>query len=82
MANTPIDELVLRFHSHGIDVSPEQAETMAKRISGSIEAHLALMDQTDRQTAEYRPLDIPVDRISDKLKEPLSQPMAAKIDMN
>ena len=69
---TLLEQLVVRLKGRGVDVTPEQAEAMAIRISGSVAAHMATMDATDRHSADYRPLDIPEADVSDKFKEPLA----------
>lgn len=66
---SPIDTLLQKLAARGITVTAEQAEAMAIRLAGSVEAYLGQLAENDRAAAEYEPLDGPV---PDKFSEPVS----------
>lgn len=73
-----LDQLVAKLAARGIDVTPDQAEAMALRLEGSVEAYLAAMDEHSRAVADYRPLDGEAsDKFSQNMGYDLEDPAAS-----
>lgn len=66
------DKLVDKLKARGLDVDRVQAEAMAVRLSGSVDAYLAELARNDEAAANYKPLDVPADQVPEKFKDGLS----------
>lgn len=53
---TDTDTLLAKLRDRGLDVTAEQAEAMAIRLAGSVQAYLAELERNDDDAASYRPL--------------------------
>lgn len=64
-----LDKLVAMLAESGTDATREQAERLAQRVSGSVEAHIAMIERRRAELADYKPLK---GEASDKFSAPLS----------
>jgi hypothetical protein len=69
---TAIEELVQLFAESGMHVTEEQARSVAERISGSVDAHLAFLKKVRADAAGYRPLEPGPFGVSDKFSAPIA----------
>jgi len=74
MSMDPLEQLVEQLRNRGFIVTPEQAEAMAIRLAGSVEAYLEDMKQAAQEAADYVPLE---GEASDKFSEPLGYDLEA-----
>lgn len=49
---SPLETLVVKLKARGLEVTPAEAEAIAVRSSGSIEAYLVRLEQNERDLAE------------------------------
>lgn len=73
-----LDTLVAKLKARGTDVTPEQAEAMAVRLEGSVDAYLARLAANDAAVDDYRPLaGEPSDKFSQDMGYELEDPTAS-----
>lgn len=65
---TQIERLVAVLADRSIEVTPEQAEAMAVRLAGSVDAYLATLEANEQAAKSYRPLE---GEAADKFSEPV-----------
>lgn len=64
-----LDKLMAMLTEDGFTVTREQAERMAVRVAGSVDAYIADLERTRAQLKDYKPLD---GEPSDKFSAPLA----------
>lgn len=76
---TELEELTNTLRARGFDVTPEQAESMALRIAGTVPAYLAQLRENERDAASYRAPTgpAPSSKFSDPLSWSLESPAAS-----
>lgn len=67
-----IDRLVEMLAESGTKATREQAERMAIRIAGSVDAYIAEKERWRAELKDYKPLDPPPGGIPSKFSDPLS----------
>lgn len=66
-----IDKLVAMLAETGTTATREQAERLAVRVSGSVDAYIAELERTRADLQDYKPLDPPPEGVSDKFSQPI-----------
>lgn len=67
-----IDKLVAMLAESGTIATREQAERLAIRVSGSVDAHIAELERTRAEIRDYEPLPEPPEGVSGKFSDPLA----------
>lgn len=70
MDKTPLARLVAVLAARSITVTPEQAEAMAVRLAGGVDAYLDQLAANDKAAAEYIPAA--PGEVSEKFTAPLA----------
>lgn len=64
-----LDRLVARLAESGTVATREQAERLAIRVAGSVDAYLEELDRTRAELQDYQPLESDPDKVPDKFKQ-------------
>lgn len=64
-----LDKLVAMLAESGTVATREQAERLAIRVNGSVEAYIADLERTRAELDDYQPLEEPPDGVSEKFSQ-------------
>lgn len=67
-----LDNLVAMLAENGTVATREQAERMAVRVAGSVDAYIQRSEQFRDRVAGYQPLPQPAGGVSPKLSDPIT----------
>lgn len=66
-----LDKLVAMLAQSGTVATREQAERLAIRVAGSVDAYIADLERTRAELQGYRPLEPGPDGVPDKFSQPI-----------
>lgn len=67
-----LDKLVAMLADNGTVATREQAERMATRVAGSVDAYIQRSEQFQNRIAAYQPLPEPEGGVSKKFSDPVA----------
>lgn len=71
-----LDKLVAMLAENGTVATREQAERMAVRVAGSVDAYIRRSEQFRDRVAGYQPLPQPAGAVSPKFSDPIAYRIA------
>jgi len=69
---TPLQRVVERLRSRGLDTNEEQATKMLANMGKTTEEYLAVLDEAEEWSRNYKPGKPPKDGNADKFLEPIT----------